>query len=1077
MNLSLSDQSSPLKHPRRLLLLFLPIALLIGVSMFYIRMIELERIHAKQAQDAHEAVSVSTESIGRTLQGITRDLRYLSDDIGMLQMLDLVDEKHLLNQSSDWISFSRNQQIYDKIRWIDETGMERLRVNYAKPKPIRVPAGELQSKRDRYFFADTFKLDAGDVFVSPFDLNVENNEIEVPHKPTIRFGTPVFDSKGKKRGILLINYFATDLLSTFERSFRTGKQPGWLVNQDGYWLKGSSVEDEYGFMFGRADATMAKRYPEAWQKILTSESGQFETKEGLWTFNTVVPLAEGQKTSTGSPEILAASSSQLDSSKYFWKAVYLVPAGEYSAGILAFNLKLGASALFLLALFFAGIWRLVTAQLVEKSIRDNLEQIVEERTHDLTMANESLTESQLRLGILFQTIPDLIWVKSKDGVYLACNSAVERLFGAKSSDIIGKSSLDFVGAKQTASFQADDMTAIESGKPVIIEEWLTFADDQHKALFEVIKVPMRTSSGQLIGVIGVGRDITERKQAEEKLQLASMVFKHSSQSILVTDSQGMIIAVNSGFERITGYTEAEVIGKNPSILSSGRQDNAFYQAMWNTLNTTGHWEGELWNRRKNGEIYPAWLTINAILNENGKVDRYVELCSDFTKRKQAEELIFQQANFDPLTGLPNRHMFLERLEQEVGTARRLGLPMALMILDLDHFKDVNDTLGHDMGDLMLQDTAERLKSCIREYDSVSRLGGDEFTVILSSVEDIGRVERVAQNILHRISEPYQLGKETVHISTSLGVTMFPDDATNPEDLLKNADQAMYAAKKEGRNRRNYFMSSMQESAQTKLRLINDLRGALSAHQFLAVYQPIVDLATGEIHKAESLIRWEHPVRGLISPAQFITLAEEIEVIVDIGNWMFREAAQQVARWRISHHPDFQISVNVSPVQFRNAGISHNTWFNYLKTLGIPGAGIVIEITEGLLMDASEAITLQLLAFHNAGMQVALDDFGTGYSSLSYIKKFDIDYLKIDQSFVRNLAPDSSDLALCEAIIVMAHKLDIKVIAEGVETELQRSLLAAAGCNYGQGMLFSKGVSAEEFEVLLKTSKETNNLAK
>ena len=280
MNISLSDQSSPLKHPGRLLLLFLPIALLICISMYFIRMIELERIHDKHAQDAHEAVSVSTESIGRTLQGITRDLRYLSDDIGMQQMLDQTDEKHYINQSADWISFSHNQQTYDKIRWIDENGMERLRINYAIPKPIRVPAAELQSKRERYFFADTFKLDAREIFVSPFDLNVENDEIEVPHKPTIRFGTPVFDSKGKKRGILLLNYLASDLVTNFERSFRSGKHSGWLVNQDGYWLKGPSKDDEFGFMFGHSEASMAKRYPEVWQKILASDSGQFETKEG-----------------------------------------------------------------------------------------------------------------------------------------------------------------------------------------------------------------------------------------------------------------------------------------------------------------------------------------------------------------------------------------------------------------------------------------------------------------------------------------------------------------------------------------------------------------------------------------------------------------------------------------------------------------------------------------------------------------------------------------------------------------------------------------------------------------------------
>ena len=1072
MNISLSEQSSPFKHPGRLLMLFLPIALLIGISMFFIYRIESDRLHAKHAQNAHEAVSVSTESISRSLQWITRDLRYLSDDTGMRQMLDNADEKHLANLASDWISFSHSKQVYDKIRWIDEYGMERLRINVAKPKPIRVSAAELQSKRERYFFADTFKLDAGEIFVSPFDLNVENNEIEQPYKPTIRLGMPVFDSKGKKRGILLINYLATDLLANFSSSFRTGKNTGWLVNQYGYWLKGPSADDEFGFMFGREDLTMAKRYPEAWQKILAANEGQFETSEGLWSFSTVVPLAEGQKTSTGSADILAASRGPIEGSKYMWKAVYLMPSAEYNAGIMEFNLKVGASALLLLALFFVGIWRLVTAQLREKAIRDNLELMVEERTHNLTEVNQTLIERDTRLSTLLETIPDLIRLKSVNGTYLAVNGAFAQLMGAKKEDMIGQTADKFVGEEAAKIFHTDDLAALQSDKPHVVEEWLTYANDGHKALFEVVKVPMRTEDGQLIGVLGVGRDITERKQAEERLRLAALVSQNTSQSIMVTDANGLIIAVNPGFERITGYTEAEVLGKNPSIISSGRQDKAFYQAMWHALNTTGHWQGEIWNKRKNGEIYPAWITINAIRNEDGVIERYVELCSDFTKKKQAEELIFQQANFDPLTGLPNRHMFLERLEQDISTARHLGLPMALMILDLDHFKDVNDTLGHDMGDIMLKDTAERLKSCVRDTDSVARLGGDEFTIILSAVEDIGRIERVAQNILHRLSEPYRLGHETVHITTSLGVTLFPDDATNADDLLKNADQAMYAAKKEGRNRRNYFMPSMQESAQTKLRLMNDLRGALSDHQFTVLYQPIVDLATGETHKAESLIRWNHPVRGLINPAQFVTLAEEIEVIIDIGNWMFREAAQQAARWRESHHPDFQISVNMSPVQFRNAGISHKTWFHYLKTLGIPGEGIVIEITEGLLMDASEAITNQLLEFRDAGMQVALDDFGTGYSSLSYIKKFDIDYLKIDQSFVRNLAPDSSDLALCEAIIVMAHKLGIKVIAEGVETELQRSLLAAAGCNFGQGWLFSKALSKDEFTAYLD-----NNLSK
>ena len=1065
MNLPNNGQYSPLKQPRRLLLMMLPIILLIGVSMYTIFSLELSRRHNSSARQAHEAVAIATESIGRTIQDTSRDLRYLADETALIQVLDNPSEKNLSTLAADWISFSLNKQMYDKIRWIDESGNERLRINYAQGRPIRVPYSELQDKSKRYFFADVFKLNAGEIFVSPLDLNVERGEIEIPYKPTIRLGMPIFDSKGRKRGILLINYLASDLLNAFEKSFRSNKLTGWLVNLDGYWLKSDKPEEEYAFMFGKTEATMAARFPNAWAQIQSADAGAFVTKSGLWTFETVSPLLESQKTSTGSSDIFAASTSQLDSRKYLWKAVLLMPMSEYNSGILAFTLQISGVALVILLLFFIGVWRLVQAQLVEEGMRNHLEQLVQARTEELSQAYDNLSEREVRLSTLIQSIPDLIWVKNQDGVYLACNSAMERLFGTSKENIIGKSAEAFVGPEQSKIFHADDLAAAASEKPLLVEEWLTFPDG-HRALFEVAKVAMRKSTGELVGIIGVGRDITERKQAEERLKLAALVSDNTSQAIMVTDANGMIIAVNPGYERITGYTEAEVVGKNPSILSSGRQDKAFYQAMWHALNTSGHWEGELWNKRKNGEIYPAWITINAIRNEEGTIERYVELCSDLTKKKQAEDLIFQQAHFDTLTGLPNRRMFLEKLEHEITTGHHLGLPIALMILDLDHFKDINDTLGHDVGDVLLNEASDRLKSCVRETDTVARSGGDEFTVILSAIEDIARVERVAQNILHRIAEPFRLGDELVHVSASLGVAMYPDDATSAEDLLKCADQAMYAAKKEGRNRRYYYMPAMQESAQTKLRLMNDLRTALSDRQFMVLYQPIVDLSSGEIYKAESLIRWNHPVRGMISPGQFITLAEEIEVIVDIGNWMFREAAQQVSQWRTKFNPNFQVSVNMSPVQFRNAGLSHKNWVHYLNTLGIPGEGIVIEITEGLLMEASEPIMKQLLEFRDAGMEVALDDFGTGYSSLSYIKKFDIDYLKIDQSFVRNLTPHSSDLALCEAIIVMAHKLGIKVIAEGVETQLQRDLLVQAGCNFGQGRLFSMPLPSHELDQLL-----------
>jgi hypothetical protein len=407
MVISTNDSCSPLKHPRRLFVLFLPIMLFITISSVIIFWVEIENQHTKHAHDAHEAVSLSIKSISRTLQAITRDLRYLSDDTVMQMVLDNPSEKNLSILAADWISFSHNKQIYDKIRWIDETGMERLRINYGSPRTLRVPASELQSKAKRYFFSDTFKLSSGEIFVSPLDLNVDKDEIEVPHKPTIRLGMPVFDSKGHKRGILLINYLAIDLLSTFEKSFRNNKHPGWLLNMDGYWLMGGTAEDEFAFMFGRSNATMAERYPEAWKIIQSEESGHFVTKEGLWAFNTINPLLEGQKSSAGSTEIFSASDAQFDGKKYTWKTVYLMPISAYNEGMADFAIKLLLGATLLLALFFAGIWRLVRAQLVEKNIRENLERLVEMRTHDLTLATKKLSEGDARLSTLIQTIPDL----------------------------------------------------------------------------------------------------------------------------------------------------------------------------------------------------------------------------------------------------------------------------------------------------------------------------------------------------------------------------------------------------------------------------------------------------------------------------------------------------------------------------------------------------------------------------------------------------------------------------------------------------------------------------------------------
>ena len=463
-----------------------------------------------------------------------------------------------------------------------------------------------------------------------------------------------------------------------------------------------------------------------------------------------------------------------------------------------------------------------------------------------------------------------------------------------------------------------------------------------------------------------------------------------------------------------------------------------------------------------------WVLSRGMLfsdKAGNKPIRMIGTHTDISARKLSEEKYFHLSHYDQITGLPNRVLFLDRLELDINRSKRAGKSITLMYLDLDKFKEVNDTLGHKMGNLLLKEVGERLTNCIRVSDTVARMGGDEFTIVLNYLDAQFTAERTAEAILVKLAEPFQLGNQTVFITCSIGITTYPDDGKDIEVLLSNADQAMYAAKLLGRNRYNYFTASLQEAATSRMHLVNDLRVAMQRNEFRLFYQPIVELHTGEIHKAEALIRWQHPLRGMVSPVDFIPIAESTGLIVEIGDWVFEEAAKQAKIWR-ELHPAFQISINKSPVQFKR-GVNHTKWLDFLSALDLPGNSMVIEITEGLLLDANQPIVDIFNEYRSAGMQIAIDDFGTGYSSLSYLHKFDMDYLKIDRSFTNKITDSASDWALCEVIILMAHKLGMKVIAEGVETQEQMDLLASVGCDYGQGYLFSKPVPAAEFEKIQK----------
>ncbi len=574
--------------------------------------------------------------------------------------------------------------------------------------------------------------------------------------------------------------------------------------------------------------------------------------------------------------------------------------------------------------------------------------------------------------------------------------------------------------------------------------------------------PVRDEQGKLVNFVAIQEDITSRKAAEEKLMLNAHILNSVNEGVAVTDAQQRFCFINPAFTAITGYTAEEVIGKSPKLLSSGLMDRTFYGNMWVSIAESGHWQGEIIDRRKNGESYPEWLSISVLKDARGTITHYISVFADISERKAVERRITHMAQHDFLTGLPNRMLLLDRMTQAISHARRDGRKVAVMFLDLDKFKYINDMLGHVLGDKLLQEAAGRISRISRSGDTLCRLGGDEFVLMLTDLEKADDASSVAVKLLESIAGPCLIDGHEIEITTSIGIALFPDDGQDGNELLRHAGAALYHAKQNGRNNYHFFTSEMNRRALKRMAIEKKLRHALERGEFTLHFQPQVDLRTMRPIGAEALLRWMDPESGEpIPPANFIPIAEENGMIVPIGEWVLRETCRQISEWRKSGLPEIPVSVNLSAVQFRQKDLGQSLRA-ILSQYRIPPSSLELEITETAVMqDADAAITL-LKEVKEMGIRLAMDDFGTGYSSLSYLKLLPIDKLKIDQTFVRDIAHDPDDAAIVSTIISMARNLKLKVVAEGVETDKQLAFLNQHGCDQGQGYYFSRPMTHDAF---------------
>lgn len=669
-----------------------------------------------------------------------------------------------------------------------------------------------------------------------------------------------------------------------------------------------------------------------------------------------------------------------------------------------------------------------------------------------------LENDSRQLASIVESSDDAIIGASLDGIVVNWNRAAERIFGYAAAEIVGQHLSRLCPPEKSAEVR-EVFDRLLRGEHVVQFETLRLKKGGTPFPVSQTVFLFKDSEGRTAGVAAISRDITARKLAEEQLRLAGVAFNHTRDAVLIADAEGRILSVNQAFENITGYTAAEVLGRNPRLMKSGRHEVDFYARFWQELQTEGYWSGEIWNRHRNGYVFPAWQSISAVKDSEGRICHYVSIFTDITEYKDAEAQIQYLSYHDDLTGLPNRAFFQMRLDQLIAAAERDQSRIALLVLDLDHFKTVNDSLGHSTGDELLRQVSERLKANIGLGDTLARQGGDEFIIALADC-DATKAAHVAEDIGTALSQSYAVGSQTLVVTPSLGVSLYPHDGSDAETLIRCADVAMYRAKSLGRNSHQFYSSEMSALAAERLTLENALHQALPNREFVLHYQPQLDLRSGRLVGLEALIRWRHPGMGWVPPLRFIPVAEDTGVIGQIGWWVLEEACRQQKAWADRGLSLVPVAVNLSPLQLHKGDFPERIQ-SLLAAGGLEPSSLELELTETAVMRDAGKMEDMLRKLKALGIRLAIDDFGTGYSSLGRLRRFQVDKLKIDQSFIRNVSETEDNATITRAIIALAKQLHLKVLAEGVETAEQLRFLREAGCDEVQGYYFSRPVSADE----------------